>query len=557
MRNLLTLLLFYLMFLNVWALDSFDTNNGQLTIPLVDVNGTTYTNVVVTVGQVLSIGSAPANGNNDVFNTSNGQLIIPSVIVGSSTFFNVVASVSKVLSVGSTMPTGTTTVFYNVSPTPDLSELGLPTTPYYFQYNNFTFQSTYLSNVLGAGPSGEVFTKGQDKLNHVFVFPSYDNNSNYQDSIAPTIPIIEFVEYSPNIFIVKKIIKDIGLGVARSWSLINTKNYASNEFVVVDSGHEPLKLPYSSWPYGYVWHVKDTGNGFQFSKLSKVATFNHSVAVGDLNGDGLDDIAVGNMGNRIDCPYQPSLEIYIQQKTNFINDTPCITDSTLKYGSGAVAIGDVLGLGNNQIVQVNYFTNNSFGVDWGGVRFLKGSSVQNLSVLSTIPRQGLFLTMGATQVIPFDYDQDGKLDLLISFEGSNSDNGIEIFKNLGSGNFQLVTNQLIDINKWNFSDLQFRECQIADLNGDGFPDIVIQGWNGLKFKINQGTQFDVGPLIMINQRGKSFKPLTGTASTIISVDSWTKAPQYLRYMDTNSNTGFSRLWGIRGDGTPVTITFKP
>lgn len=555
MKNFLIHLALVCSISQVLALDSYNSNNGQLTIPLVDVNGITYTNVIVTVGQVLSVGSAPANGNNDVFNSSNGQLIIPSVTVGSNTYYNIIATVSTVLSVGQTMPTGTTIVLYNVSPTPDLSSLGLPTTPYYFQYNNVTYTSTYLSNVLGAAPSGVVFTKGQDKLNHAFVFPSYDNNSNYLNSVGPNIPTIEFIESTPNKFTVKNIIKEIGLGVARSWALINTNKSNINEFIVVDHGLEPGKLPMSSWPFGYVWDAKDTGAGFQFNKVSSSAQFNHSVAVGDLNGDGLDDIVVSNMGNRINCQINSNLEYYLQEnQSTFNNDLTCLNDNIASNGSGAIAIADVLNTGSNQVIQVNYSPNGAN--DWGAIRVLTGNKIQTSKVLYTISRQGLFTSMGATQVIPFDYDKDGKLDLLISLEGGGK-NGIEIYRNLGAGNFQFVTSQLLETNLWSSNDLQFRECQVTDLNGDGYPDIVIQGWNGSKFKYSQTPQIDIGQLVLINQNGKSFKSISGTASTIVSVESWTKSPQYLRYLDTDLKSGFSRLWGVRGDGTPVTISFKP
>ena len=85
---------------NAWATDTYDSTSNQLTIPTVQVGSTTYTNVVISVGNVLSIGNSPANGYADIYNSTNGQLMIPSVLVGSTTYNNVIITVSSVLSLG-------------------------------------------------------------------------------------------------------------------------------------------------------------------------------------------------------------------------------------------------------------------------------------------------------------------------------------------------------------------------------------------------------------------------------------------------------------------------
>jgi hypothetical protein len=82
------------------SIDSYDMASGQLTIPVVSVGSDNYKNVVVKVGSVLSVGSAPANSAYDSFNTANGQLTIPMVTVGSTTYYNVVVSNLSVLTLG-------------------------------------------------------------------------------------------------------------------------------------------------------------------------------------------------------------------------------------------------------------------------------------------------------------------------------------------------------------------------------------------------------------------------------------------------------------------------
>jgi len=84
--------------LSAIAVDTY--NNGQLSIPSVQVGPNTYTNVVVTLGSVVSIGTGQPNGFIDTYNLANGQLTIPSVIVGSTSYTNVVITIGSIISTG-------------------------------------------------------------------------------------------------------------------------------------------------------------------------------------------------------------------------------------------------------------------------------------------------------------------------------------------------------------------------------------------------------------------------------------------------------------------------
>jgi len=111
MRLLLCAFLGLLVSVNSWAVDNYNASNNQLTIPTVIVGPTTYTNVVITVGNILVVGSAPANGTVDTYNASNNQLTIPSVMVGTTTYYNVVITVGDIISVGGSAPTVTNSTF--------------------------------------------------------------------------------------------------------------------------------------------------------------------------------------------------------------------------------------------------------------------------------------------------------------------------------------------------------------------------------------------------------------------------------------------------------------
>jgi uncharacterized secreted protein with C-terminal beta-propeller domain len=82
------------------AADVYNSANNQLSIASVDVSGTTYTDVVVTVGTVLSVAWGAPIGAYDSYNSALNQLTIPSVQVGNLIYTNVVITVGQVLRVG-------------------------------------------------------------------------------------------------------------------------------------------------------------------------------------------------------------------------------------------------------------------------------------------------------------------------------------------------------------------------------------------------------------------------------------------------------------------------
>lgn len=84
--------------------DTYDAATNVLTIPLVTVGNTSYTNVRITVGGVISLGVGIAANTYDTYDAATNQLTIPSVLVGATTYTNVVITVGSVISVGGSAP---------------------------------------------------------------------------------------------------------------------------------------------------------------------------------------------------------------------------------------------------------------------------------------------------------------------------------------------------------------------------------------------------------------------------------------------------------------------
>jgi len=99
MKKTLFSIILFLSVAQAWAVDTYNPANGQLTIPTVLVGDAIYSNVSVTVKEVLSVKGGSPLANFDSYNSMENILTIPSVSVSSKNYTNVSISVGDVLKV--------------------------------------------------------------------------------------------------------------------------------------------------------------------------------------------------------------------------------------------------------------------------------------------------------------------------------------------------------------------------------------------------------------------------------------------------------------------------
>jgi hypothetical protein len=118
-RCLCRLLLISLFLLPAARADTFDASTGRLTLASIQVGNTIYTDVVVTVGSLISVGGshlAPLPGTpppvvgSDTFDPYTGKVSLPSVQAGNVIFTDLVITVGGILGVGGAHPVVGTTV---------------------------------------------------------------------------------------------------------------------------------------------------------------------------------------------------------------------------------------------------------------------------------------------------------------------------------------------------------------------------------------------------------------------------------------------------------------
>lgn len=85
-----------------YGADTYDPLSRQLSIPSVAVGSASYTNMVLTVLNIVSgpVGTFPY-GSQDTYDPVTNNLTVPSVLVGSTHYFNVVVAVAALNSIGS------------------------------------------------------------------------------------------------------------------------------------------------------------------------------------------------------------------------------------------------------------------------------------------------------------------------------------------------------------------------------------------------------------------------------------------------------------------------
>jgi hypothetical protein len=181
-----------------------------------------------------------------------------------------------------------------------------------------------------------------------------------------------------------------------------------------------------------------------------------SVAVADLNGDGKPDLVVAN-----EVPLVAGIDGVLAVLFGNGDGTfqPAVIYDSGGYAAMSVAVADLNGDGKPDLVVAN----------WSGVSTVDGT----LGVLlgtgnGTFQPVVTYDTGGvaADAVAVADVNGDGKLDLLVAnCECQTTSGDIGVLLGNGDGTFQPVSTYKAGPHPWSMA--------VADLNGDGTPDLVV------------------------------------------------------------------------------------
>lgn len=168
-----------------------------------------------------------------------------------------------------------------------------------------------------------------------------------------------------------------------------------------------------------------------------------SVAVGDLNGDGISDIAVANNYDRTVSVLLGNGNGTFQARRVFATGT----------NPSSTAIGDLDGDGNPDLAVSNYSYNT--------ISVLLGNGDGTFQALRDFATGNRPLSVSID-----DLDGDGILDLAVANSGSHT---ISVLLGNGDGTFQTRQNFATGSLPWSVA--------IGDLDGDGTPDLAVTNLN--------------------------------------------------------------------------------
>ena len=163
-------------------------NAGELSMPRVAIGGATYSNMVVTVGSIVSgpSGTGPY-GVEDRYDPGSKQLTVQAVTAGSATYYNVVVTVADLISIGGVAGADTY----------DGSELAIA----YAQvlggslYTDVVISGTSINSVAGGMPA--LIADTYDAATRQLTIPAVQVGSHVYTNVTITVGTVESTGDSP------------------------------------------------------------------------------------------------------------------------------------------------------------------------------------------------------------------------------------------------------------------------------------------------------------------------------------------------------------------------
>ena len=216
------------------------------------------------------------------------------------------------------------------------------------------------------------------------------------------------------------------------------------------------------------------------------------ISVGDVNGDGYTDIVTMTYrGNR--C-----IDLYLNNGGDGSFSHHVVDDSAMT--NGAVTLGDVDNDGNLDILANGWSADSAIK----GMAIYRGSGDGTFTKTSVEPLWGTF--EGHSTLA--DINGDGTLDIIMTGHGDNWSRHAKIFLNTPDADGAMQFEQ-VDEEKTGLAAVNLGDILVADFNGDGLPDIVECGNDGIAtgvrlFYQNGDGTFSIDsayPIVSVNTDG--------------------------------------------------------
>jgi hypothetical protein len=284
-------------------------------------------------------------------------------------------------------------------------------------------------------------------------------------------------------------------------------------------------------------------SGLDFAPAVSYSSGGHSpsaVAIADVNGDGKPDLLVANQ--YVDSTGQGNGTVGVLLGNGDGTFQTAVTYGAGGYEPSSVAVADVNGDGNPDLIVANYCAMQDGCRSPnvdGSVGVLLGNGDGTFQTVVTYDSGALY----ATSVAIADVNGDGKPDLVVANEACNnqcSGSPVDVLLGNGDGTFQPAVT-------YGSGGVNANSVAIADVNGDNKPDLIVANYGG-----GCGLSGNVGVLLGNGD---------GTFQTAVTYGSGSCEAYSVAVADVNgdnkpdllvSNYGASYTVGVllgNGDGT--------
>jgi len=231
--------------------------------------------------------------------------------------------------------------------------------------------------------------------------------------------------------------------------------------------------------------------------------------IADVNGDGWPDLVVDNQYQSEDNFSNGSVSV-------LLNNGNGTFGTAVEYGSGGnspwwVAVGDLTGNGTADIVVVNETFVGNVGFSPGAVSVLLGNGDGTFQAAATYNSGGL---IGWAFAIA-DVNGDGKPDLVVANVANNDyiDGKVSVLLGNGNGTFQPAVS-------YSSGGVTASSIAVADVNGDGKPDLVVANPCHQENKLGNCTGFEELDVLLGNGDGTFQAPVSFGTGGYVGVESF-------------------------------------
>ena len=342
----------------------------------------------------------------------------------------------------------------------------------------------------------------------------------------------------------------------------NTLTYDVSKTYTGENSNKGIKPIFTRVKHDFQSHEEDDYIDFYYERNipTELSKEGPCVAKGDFNGDGLEDLYIGGATNQTPTLYRNTGKKYIPQQVEYFEKFKAFEDTEAVFFD-ADGDGDqdlIVGSGGNNVTYNKRAFRDRLYINTDGKFEI------NFNALPPV-------TLNTSKIIPFDFDNDGDLDLFVGMRSLPGEYGASpgshVYLNNGKGQFLDVTKDLVP--ELSLAGMVTDAIWADILPNPGNELVLVGEWMSPKVLSFDGRKFNIIPSkldeysgwwqsvtsIDIDKDGNNDLVL-GNIGENFSLKASQEEPLFLWINDFDDNGAVEKLITRRKDGKDRTVFVK-